>query len=115
VFIFSRSAEPSRVAVCEAAIDALSLAAIEGADDDTGYVSTGGGWGAAGSVAISHLLLKARMVVAATDRGTGGELLAGRLEDLARSGNVPFTRLCPAAEDWNEQLAGDRNRDRGVG
>ena len=46
VFIFSRSNAPSRVAVCEAAIDALSLAAIDGANNDTAYVSTGGGWGA---------------------------------------------------------------------
>ena len=37
--------EPKRLAVCELAIDALSLAAIEGCDLATAYLSTGGGWG----------------------------------------------------------------------
>jgi hypothetical protein len=49
VFVFSRSDAPSRVAVCEAAIDALSLAAIDSAYDDTAYLSTRGGWGDAGN------------------------------------------------------------------
>jgi hypothetical protein len=97
--------------VCEAAIDALSLAAIDGACDDTAYVSTGGGWGDAGSAAISQLLSKARMVVAATDRGTGGDLLAGRLEDLARRYGISFERRRPTAKDWNEQLVGGRHGD----
>ena len=110
-FVFSGSDAPSRVAVCEAAIDALSLAAIDGAYDDTAYVSTGGGWGDAGNTAIGQLLSKSRMVVAATDRGTGGDLLAGRLEDLARSHGIPFERRRPAAKDWNEQLVGERHGD----
>jgi hypothetical protein len=109
LFVFSRSDAPSRVAVCEAAIDALSLAAIDGADPDTAYVSTGGGWGDAGNAAIGQLLSKARMVVAATDRGTGGDLLAGRLKDLARRHGILFERRRPAAKDWNEQLVGERN------
>jgi hypothetical protein len=97
--------------VCEAAIDALSLAAIDGACDDTAYVSTGGGWGDAGNAAIGQLLSKSRMVVAATDRGTGGDLLAGRLEDLARRHGISFERRRPAAKDWNEQLVGGRHGD----
>jgi hypothetical protein len=108
VFVFSLSEAPSRIAECEAAIDALSLAVIDGPDDDTAYVSTGGGWGEAGSAAIGRLLSAARIVVAATDRGTGGELLAGRLEDLARSHGISFDRQRPAAKDWNEQLVGER-------
>ncbi len=111
VFVFSGSDAPSRVAVCEAAIDALSLAAIDGACDDTAYVSTGGGWGDAGSAEIGQLLLAARVVVAATDRGAGGELLAGRLEDLARRYGISFKRWRPAAKDWNEQLVGGRYGD----
>jgi hypothetical protein len=111
VFVFSGSDAPSRVAVCEAAIDALSLAVIEGAYDDTAYVSTGGGWGDAGNSAIGQLLSKARMVVAATDRGTGGELLAARLEDLARYHGIPFERRRPTEKDWNEQLVGKRQGD----
>jgi hypothetical protein len=109
VFVFFLSEAPSRIAVCEAAIDALSLAVIDGPDDDTAYVSTGGGWGEAGSAAIGRLLSAARTVVAATDRGTGGELLAGRLEDLARSHGISFDRQRPAAKDWNEQLVGERH------
>jgi hypothetical protein len=112
VFVFTGSDAPSRVVVCEAAIDALSLAAIDGACADTAYVSTGGGWGDAGNAAIGQLLAKARMVVAATDRGTGGELLAGRLEHLARRYRIPFKRRRPAAKDWNEQLVGGRQNDR---
>jgi hypothetical protein len=111
VFVFSVTDAPSRVAVCEAAIDALSLAAIDGADDDTAYVSTGGGWGEPGSVAIGQLFSKARMVVAATDRGAGGELLAGRVEDLARSHGISFARWWPSAKDWNEQLMGEHHGD----
>ena len=51
------------------------------------------------------------MVVAATDRGAGGDLLAGRLEDLARRHGVSFERRRPAAKDWNEQLVGERHGD----
>jgi hypothetical protein len=109
VFVFCGSDAPSRVAVCEAAIDALSLAAIDSAYDDTAYVSTGGGWGDAGDAAIGQLLSKARMVVAATDRGTGGDLLAGRLKDLARCHAILFERRRPTAKDWNEQLVSERH------
>jgi hypothetical protein len=109
VFIFSRSDAPSRVAVCEAAIDALSLAAVECCADNTAYVSTGGGWGDAGRVEISHLLRTARVVVAATDQGTGGELLARRLEDLAGSHGLLCERRRPTAKDWNEQLMGEHH------
>jgi hypothetical protein len=108
VFVFSGSGAPWRVVVCEAAIDALSLAVIDGANDDTAYVSTGGGWGDAGGAAISQLLPKAGMIVAATDRGTGGELLAGRLENLAWGHGISFERRRPTAKDWNEQLVGAR-------
>ncbi len=111
VFVFSESDVPSRVAVCEAAIDALSLAAIDGACADTAYVSTGGGWGDAGNAAIGQLLSKSRMVAAATDRGPGGDLLAGRLEDLARRHGISFERRRPAAKDWNEQLVSGRHGD----
>jgi hypothetical protein len=51
------------------------------------------------------------VVVAATDQGIGGDLLAGRLEDLARTHGIPFERRRPAAKDWNEQLVGERHGD----
>ena len=46
----------SRLAVTEAPIDALSLAAIEGVRSDTLYVATGGGMGAGTVQAIERLL-----------------------------------------------------------
>ena len=46
----------TRVAVCEAAIDALSLAAIERARDDTLYAATAGGMGPATIAALQQLL-----------------------------------------------------------
>jgi hypothetical protein len=109
VFVFSGVDALSRVAVCEAAIDALSLATIDGAGDNTAYVSTGGGWGDAGRAAIRQLLPTAGVIVAATDQGTGGDLLAGRLEDLARTHGLSFERRRPAAKDWNEQLVSERH------
>jgi hypothetical protein len=109
VFVFSGVDAPSRVAVCEAAIDALSLATIDRAGDNTAYVSTGGGWGDAGRAAIRQLLPTAGVIVAATDQGTGGDLLAGRLEDLARTHGLSFERRRPAAKDWNEQLVSERH------
>ncbi len=45
------------------------------------------------------------------DRGTGGDLLAGRLEDLAQSHGLSFERRRPVAKDWNEQLVGERHGD----
>jgi len=64
-----------------------------------------------GRAAISQLLPAARVVVAATDQGIGGDLLAGRLEDLARTQGIPFERRRPAAKDWNDQLVGERQGD----
>jgi len=63
---------PSRVAVCEAAIDALSLAAIESCRLDTLYTATAGGMGPAAIAALQQLLQilvtePAGMLVATTD------------------------------------------------
>lgn len=43
-----------RLCVTEAAIDAMSLAAIEGLQDATLYVSTGGGWSPRTEVGADH-------------------------------------------------------------
>jgi hypothetical protein len=56
LFAFAISREPKRLAVCESAIDALSLAVIEGYDSATVYLSTGGGWGDAGRDELVRLL-----------------------------------------------------------
>lgn len=95
-----------RVAVTESAIDALSLATIENWAEDTAYVSTGGGFGPPTSAAFAQLLLPRSRIVAATDRGQGGELLADRLRELARTTGRGYGRRRPVAKDWNEQLRG---------
>lgn len=95
-----------RLAVTESAIDALSLASLEEWPDGTLYASTGGGYGPETDEALRMLLPRHGELVAATDQGTGGELLAGRLHELATECGVRFARLRPKAKDWNEQLAG---------
>lgn len=97
---------PNRVAVTESAIDALSLAAIEGWRDQTLYVSTGGGWGSEAACLLSELLQGASLLAIATDRGEGGELMARRLYGSARKVGIAAERLLPDAPDWNDQLRG---------
>jgi hypothetical protein len=104
LFAFAISRKPKRLAVCESAIDALSLAVIEGYDSATAYLSTGGGWGDAGRGELVRLLAPGTLLVAATDNGIGGDLLAGRLAKLATNAAVSFDRLHPTAKDWNQQL-----------
>jgi hypothetical protein len=104
LFVFAIGPGPKRLAACESAIDALSLAAIEGCDRTTAYLSTGGGWGDAVGDEFMRLLTPNIALVAAVDNGTGGDLLAGRLEKLAAIAAVSFDRLRPATKDWNQQL-----------
>ncbi len=100
-----------RLAVCEAAIDALSLAAIEQLRPDTLYAATTGGMGPA-TVAQLRLMLPAVAVVtggiliAATDADPAGERQAARLEALASEFGAPFARLPPPHDlkDWNDAL-----------
>lgn len=99
-------AEAERVAVAESAIDAVSLATLENWPHGTAYVSTGGGFGPITADALRALLPQGARIVAATDRGQGGELLADRLHDLAVEIDAGFGRLRPDAKDWNEQLTG---------
>ena len=94
----------NRVAVTESFIDALSLASIEGWPDGTMYVSTGGGFGPETARALQAILPSNGRLVAATDQGTGGEVLASRLHELATASSAGFGRLCPEAQDWNAQL-----------
>jgi hypothetical protein len=95
-----------RLAVTEAAIDAMSLAAIETLRPDTLYVSTGGGWAPATEAAIRVLAVRAgAKLVAATDNNRQGEAFAERLAAIAHEVGCDYERLRPAAEDWNEQLS----------
>lgn len=95
----------TRICVTEAAIDAMSLAAIERMRRDTLYASTGGGWSPATDTALR--LLGARpntRLVAATDANPQGEAFVSRLRELAGELACDFERLKPRAEDWNAML-----------
>ena len=101
----------SRVAVCEAAIDALSLAAIEGARRDTLYAATAGGMGPATLAALRQVLhgLSADpvgMLIAATDADTAGRRHAVRLQGMATEAGVRFDTILPpdGLNDWNDAL-----------
>lgn len=95
----------ARICVTEAAIDAMSLAAIERVRRDTLYVSTGGGWAPATEAALRALTARPDMrLVAATDANPQGEAFVSRLRELAGELTCDFERLKPAAEDWNAML-----------
>jgi len=102
---------PPRVAVCEAAIDALSLAAIERCRPDTLYTATAGGMGPA-TVATLQRLLSALaadpvgILIAASDADIAGRRYAARLMDLAAEARVRFSAILPPDElnDWNDFL-----------
>jgi hypothetical protein len=94
-----------RICVAEAAIDAMSLAALETLRDDTLYVSTGGGWGPATVEALRALAAQPGItLVAATDRNKQGDRYAERLAELAAEAGCPMVRLVPEHDDWNEDL-----------
>ncbi|ABC93001.1 UNVERIFIED_ORG: hypothetical protein GGE64_006266 [Rhizobium etli] len=95
----------SRLAVTEAAIDAMSLAAIEGLREGTLYFSTGGGWSPATEAALRELAAKTGVqMVAATDANPQGDMFAERLRTLADDAGCDWTRLRPPEDDWNETL-----------
>lgn len=96
-----------RLCVTEAAIDAMSLAAIENMATGSLYLSTGGGWAPATKAAIRDLASRAgSRIVAATDANAQGEAFARRLRALAMAVGCAFERLEPGAEDWNDQVRG---------
>ncbi|MFS8039431.1 DUF3991 domain-containing protein [Xanthobacter sp. AM11] len=94
-----------RLCVTEAAIDAMSLAAIEELRSDSLYLSTGGGWAPATVAAIRGLASHpGALLVAATDNNEQGEVFAGRMEAIAAAATCAYERLRPRAGDWNEEL-----------
>ena len=101
-----------RLAVTEAPIDALSLAAIEGLRADTLYLATGGGMGPGTTLALERLLadraiLPDALLVSATDANKAGERYASQHAAMAAAASVPFARLTPeSGEDWNDVLTG---------
>lgn len=114
--------EALRLCVTEAAIDAMSLAAIEGLREGSLYLSTGGGWSLATQAELQTLAARpGAKLVAATDANSQGEAFAGRLREIAETARCDWFRLAPPAEDWNEALkekAGEeqerRNGRRGL-
>ncbi|MGY4325742.1 hypothetical protein ACVWWG_000156 [Bradyrhizobium sp. LB7.2] len=103
------SADSLRICVTEAAVDAMSLAAIEELRDDTLYISTGGGWAPATETAIRALAGRANaLIVAATDNNRQGEVYARRIREIADQAGSRFLRSQPRTDDWNEDLSAAR-------
>lgn len=104
--------EASRLCVTEAAIDAMSLAALEGSREKTLYLSTGGGWSPATDAALAVLAARpGTSLIAATDANSQGDAYAERLRVIAENAGCDWQRLRPPAEDWNEVLQ-NRARER---
>jgi hypothetical protein len=100
-----------RICVMEAAIDAMSLAAIEEARGDTLYVSTGGGWSPLTAQALETFASQREtQLVAATDNNVQGEVFADRIRQMAEVAGCDFSRLMPRHEDWNEELKERKER-----
>jgi hypothetical protein len=98
-------AQALRLCVTEAAIDAMSLAALERLRPDTLYLSTGGGWSPAADAAIRALADRpGSHLAAATDNDTQGDVYAGRLLVLAKRVGCGAERIRPVREDWNADL-----------
>ena len=100
-----------RLVVAEAAIDALSVAAIEELRADTLYAAAGGGMGPGTIVGLEALLdsiakLPGALLCSAADANGPGDRFADRHRSLAEKFQIPFARLRPPIEggDWNDVL-----------
>jgi hypothetical protein len=110
-----------RLVLTEAAIDALSVAAIENIRADSLYAATGGGMGSRSIEIIAGLLsamagAPAALLCSATDANPPGERFAAQHARLAAEAGVAFERLRPPLEgaDWNDillrNIAAEANR-----
>jgi hypothetical protein len=112
LFRFGAAAEPPRrMAVAEAPIDALSLAAIDDLRSDTIYLATDGGMGPSTLSAIRGGLAAivatgGGVLCSAVDANTAGERYAVQHFKLAEAAGISFERLRPPIPggDWNEVL-----------
>jgi hypothetical protein len=100
-----------RVAIFEAPIDALSMAAFEQLRSDTIYVATAGGMGPDTIIALNQLFddLASQpdaIVAIGTDNDNAGERHANRLGELIEAANIRWERVKPPGEakDWNQFL-----------
>ena len=109
-FSTAQDGQATRLALTEAPIDALSLAALEHLRLDTIYAATGGGMGDGTIAAIAQVLAglersTAPELASAADANDAGERYAARHAELARSAGIPFVRLTPTiGADWNDVL-----------
>ena len=106
----------TRLAVCEAPIDALSLAALEALRADTLYLATTGGMGPQTLACLNALLRDLAgqpeaVLVAATDADAAGERYAQRLAERAEAAGVRWERLVPPGgqNDWNNVIVDRRS------
>lgn len=111
----SRPRLPRRLAVAEAPIDALSLAAIERLRGDTLYVATSGGMGPGTVRGLALLLaelatLPDALLACATDNDPAGDRYAAMLAEQAAAAGVRCERLLPprGLNDWNDALTQGR-------
>jgi len=100
-----------RLVLAEAAIDALSVAAIESLRKDTLYAATGGGMGPGTIAALEALLagiarLTGARLLSAADANGPGDRFADRHRSLAEKFGISFARLRAPIEggDWNDVL-----------
>ncbi|MDP2119570.1 MAG: DUF3991 and toprim domain-containing protein [Hoeflea sp.] len=113
--------DATRLCVAEAAIDAMSLAAIEGFREETLYLSTGGGWSPTTDAALRALGSRpGARLVAATDANVQGDRFADRLRELANGLGCGWQRLRPKvdnpnADDWNAVLQERAKEQEGRG
>ena len=103
-----------RLCVTEAAIDAMSLCALEDSRPDTHYLSTGGGWSLATTEMLFALAKRSGAeIVAASDNNRQGGIFAARLKGLAIDAGAGFERLRPELDDWNEVLKAEKRKKDG--
>lgn len=107
--------DAARICVTEAAIDAMSLAAIEGIREGSLYLSTGGGWSPTTEAALRLLASRpGAQLIAATDANPQGEAFACRLREIAGAVDCDWMRLRPSVEDWNEVLKRKTLKEREI-
>jgi len=110
--LFALGGETSlRLCVTEAAIDAMSLGALEGLRPDTLYLSTAGGWSPTTTQMVFALARRpGTEIVAASDNDRQGDIFAARLKGLAIDAGAGFERLRPELDDWNEVLKAEKRK-----
>lgn len=112
VFAFGAKSA-SRLCVTEAAIDAMSLGALEALPGDTLYLSTGGGWSPATTKTLLMLAKQSgAKLIAASDNNRQGNVFSARLKGIAADAGAGFMRLTPKLDDWNEDL---KEKEKGKG